>query len=185
MDDANQDVMQQLVFDAIEDGAEIAIAVDGERKLPFQLVTDYYQPWTSTAETAGAAPVRVDVRYARTELAVNETVGVQASVEVLKAQRSDTLLVAVGIPPGFAPVTAGLERLTRQDQIDRYELIGNRIVFYLSGLTDGDKLVLPYELEARYVVRAQTPSGEAYNYYAPDQTAIAAPQRIVVTLATP
>ena len=185
VDDANQDVMQQLVFDGIEDGAEIAIAVDGERTLPFQLVTDYYQPWTSTAETAGAAPVRVDVRYARTELAVNETVGVQASVEVLKAQRSDTLLVAVGIPPGFAPVTAGLERLVRQDQVDRYELIGNRIVFYLSGLTDGDKLVLPYELEARYVVRAQTPSGEAYNYYAPDQTAIAAPQRIVVTLATP
>ena len=75
--------------------------------------------------------------------------------------------------------------LVRQEQVDRYELIGNRIVFYLSGLTDGDTIVLPYELEARYVVRAQTPSGEAYNYYAPDQTAIAAPQRIVVTLATP
>ena len=91
----------------------------------------------------------------------------------------------MGVPPGFTPVTSGLDRLVRQDQVDRYELIGNRIVFYLSGLTDGDKLVLPYELEARNVVRAQTPSGEAYNYYAPDQTAIAAPQRIVVTLATP
>ena len=55
----------------------------------------------------------------------------------------------------------------------------------LSGRTGGDKLTLPYELQARYVVRAQTPSGEAYNYYAPDQTAITAPQRIVVTLATP
>ncbi len=185
VDDANQDVMQQLVFDDIEDGAKIAIAVDGERTLPFQLVTDYYQPWGSTAETTGDAPVRVDVRYDRTELAVNETVGVQAIVDVQQAQRSDTLLVAVGVPPGFTPVTSGLDRLVRQDQVDRYELIGNRIVFYLSGLTGGDKLTLPYELQARYVVRAQTPSGEAYNYYAPDQTAITAPQRIVVTLATP
>ena len=80
VDDANQDVMQQLVFDGIEADAEIAIVVDGERKLPFQLVTDYYQPWTSTAETAGEAPVRIDVRYDRTELAVNETVGVRWTV---------------------------------------------------------------------------------------------------------
>ena len=127
----------------------------------------------------------MDVRYDRTEIAVNETVDVEVTVNVLDAQPSDTLLVAVGLPPGFAAQTGDLDRLVNQDRIDRYELIGNRIVFYISGLSDGDRLTLPYALQARYVVRAQTPSGEAYNYYAPDQADVAAPQRIVVTLATP
>ena len=185
VDDANADVMQQFVFDNIEDGATIAVAVEGERTLPFQLVTDYYLPWGTAAVAAGDAPVQVDVRYDRTEIAVNETVDVEAVVEVVRAERNDTLIVAVGVPPGFTPDTAGLERLERNHRIDRYELLGNRIVFYLSGLTSGDRLVLPYALQAHYVVRAQTPSGAAYNYYAPDAGAVLAPQRIVVTLAAP
>lgn len=185
VDDANEDVTQQLVFDAVADGAQVTITVDGERAPRYQLVTDYYLPWGAVAEGESDAPVRVDVRYDRSEIEVNETVGVQAVVDVLHAQRSDMLLVAVGLPPGFTPVSAGLERLVSQNRIDRYELIGNRIVFYLSGLSDGDRLTLPYELQARYVVRAQTPSGEAYNYYAPDQASDVAPQRIVVTLAVP
>jgi hypothetical protein len=185
VDDINEDLTQQLVFDAVADGAAVTITVDGERAPRYQLVTDYYLPWGAVTDTDGDAPVRVDVRYDRSEIEVNETVGVQAVVDVLHAQRSDMLLVAVGLPPGFTPVSAGLERLVSQDRIDRYELIGNRIVFYLSGLSDGDRLTLPYELQARYVVRAQTPSGEAYNYYAPDQASDVAPQRIVVTLAVP
>jgi hypothetical protein len=187
VDDGNGDVVQQLTFDGIE-GAEnqLEITVDGERSLQYQVVTGYYLPWEAVAPADEAPePVHITVRYDRTELEVNDTVDVQAEVELLAPGAAGTLIVDLGIPPGFAPVTADLDRLVDEGQVERYELTGRQIILYLTDVASGVPYRFDYRLQARFPIRAQTPGSQAYDYYAPDQSGSTAPQRINVTLGTP
>jgi CD109 antigen len=181
------DVVQQLAFENIGgDANQVQITVEGDRTLHYQLVTSYYLPWREVATAPETvAPMRVAVRYDRTELRVNETVQALATVELLTPGMAGTVLVDLGIPPGFAPVTADLDALAAQGAIDRYELTGRQIILYLTNVRSGEVLTFAYRLQAKYPIRAQTPASQVFDYYAPDQGSIEPPQRITVTLGTP
>lgn len=187
IDDSNADVMQQVAFDGIDGSAhELEITVEGERTLHYQVVTSYALPWSEvTVAPESAEPMLVRVAYDRTELAVNETVQAVATVELLRPGMAGTVLVDLGIPPGFAPVTADLDALVKERQIDRYELTGRQIILYLTNVRSGEELSFAYRLQARYPIRAQTPASQVFDYYAPDQGSVEPPQRIIVTLRTP
>jgi len=190
IDESNSDVVQQVTFDDIgSEPGELTISMEGDRAVQYQVSTAYYLPWpgpTSTPSTPSAPQgVRIDVSYDRTELSVNDIVEVTAEVEVLSEGIVGTLLVDLGIPPGFTPLTADLDTLVEDEVIQRYELTGRQIIFYLTDVPSGQTIELPYRLQARFPIRAQTPSSTAYDYYVPNQQATEAPQRIVVTLGTP
>ena len=190
IDDSNDDVVQQVTFDYIgSEPLELAIEMEGERAIQYQVSTDYYPPWggpTSTpSATGGPQGVLIDVGYDRTELAVNDIVQVTAEVELLSEGVAGTLLVDLGIPPGFTPLTADLDDLVETGVIERYELTGRQIIFYMTDVSSGEIFTLTYRLQARFPIRAQTPSSSAYDYYVPEQRATEAPQRIIVTLGTP
>lgn len=187
IDDQNADVVQLLTFDDIGVGEHaMAIQVEGERALQYQVVTDYYAPWSGTAVQPEAAnAIRIDVRYDRIELAVNDTVNVTAEVERLAEGVASTLLVDLGIPPGFSPISGDLDTLVAAGLIDRYELTGRQLIFYLADVPGGEVVTLNYRLVARFPIRAQTPSSQAYDYYTPDNQGVSTPQRILVKLGTP
>jgi len=187
VDDSNGDVVQQVSFDGITSSDDqLTIAVDGERSLQYQVVTEHYMPWEkSTPQDQAADPLRVRVAYDRTELSVNDMVNVRATAELLAPGTAGTVIVDLGIPPGFAPVTADLDALVDAGTIDRYELTGRQIILYLTNVQSGQVYTFDYRLQARFPVRAQTPSSQAYDYYAPDQNDTEPPQRIIVTLGTP
>ena len=181
------DVVQQFTFDGIVgDANRLEIAVEGDRTLHYQVVTSYYLPWDAAmTATETADPLRVSVTYDRTELQVNETVQALATVELLTPGRAGTVLVDLGVPPGFTPVTTDLDALVAAGAVDRYELTGRQIIFYLTNVRSGEVEHFTYRLQAKYPIRAQTPTSQAFDYYAPDQGSIALPQRIIVTLGTP
>jgi uncharacterized protein YfaS (alpha-2-macroglobulin family) len=187
VDDSNADVVQQVAFDAFAGEAnELEIAVDGKRTIHYQVNTSYYSPWREAISTPEETPpmlVRVD--YDRTELRVNESVQALAVVELLRPGTAGTVLVDLGIPPGFTPVTADLDALVAERQVDRYEVTGRQIILYLTNVRSGEELTFAYRLQAKYPIRAQTPASQAFDYYAPDQGAIEPPQRVIVTLGTP
>ena len=187
VDERNRDVVQQVVFEGLTGTAnDLRFTVDGDDGLQYQVLTSYYAPWPEQAlEPPSDQPMRVSVTYDRTELAVNDTVQAQAEVELLAPGRAGTVVVDLGIPPGFAPVTADLDALVEAGQIERYELTGRQIILYLTDVENGRLYTLPYRLQAKYPIRAQTPASQVYDYYAPDQRATDVPQRIVVTLGTP
>ena len=190
IDDSNSDVVQQVTFDDISgEPGELLIAMEGDRAIQYQVITSYYLPWpgpTSTPTTPSVPQgVRIDVSYDRTELSVNDIVQVTAEVEVLTEGVAGTLLVDLGIPPGFTPLTADLDGLVSDGLIERYELTGRQIIFYLTNVPSGEVKQLPYRLQARFPIRAQAPASTVYDYYTPEQRATEAPQRIVVTLGTP
>ncbi|MBK8799532.1 MAG: hypothetical protein IPM07_25950 [Anaerolineales bacterium] len=52
-------------------------------------------------------------------------------------------------------------------------------------MRSGEQLTFAYRLQAKYPIRAQTPASQVFDYYAPNQGDVEAPQRIIVTLGTP
>ncbi len=186
IDDANGDVVQQVRFDDLTAGSVLTLEAAGERALQAQVIVEYYLPWdVAGQEQAEQEEMRVDVAYDRTELALNDTVNVEAEVELLAAGTAGTVLVDVGVPPGFSVRTDDLDALVEQDVIERYELTGRQIIFYLTNVSSGQVYTLPYRLQARYPLRAQTPASQAYDYYTPERRDVQPPQRITVTLGAP
>jgi hypothetical protein len=186
IDSTNADVVQQVAFDDLAPGDHtLTVTMTGDRGIQYQVASGYYLPWSDAPAPASEDAVRLDVAYDRTELQVNDTVQATATVELLTAGTVGTLIVDLGIPPGFTPISADLETLVDQAHIARYELTGRQIILYLTEVTSGTEIVLPYRLQARYPIRAQTPPSTAYDYYTPDQAGSDTPQRIVVTLGTP
>lgn len=185
--DENADVVQLVRFDDLSvNDNEVAITVEGDRALQYQVVTQYYLPWEVIPPTPVAEKdVRIDVAYDRTALQVNDVVNVTAEVELLAPGVAGTLLVDLGIPPGFRPLTEDLDALVAQGLIARYELTGRQILVYMTNVPSGQIYRLPYRLQARFPIRAQTPSSQAYDYYTPEKQDTATPQRIVVELGTP
>ena len=189
--DENADVVQIVSFDDLNpSGNEVAIAVEGAPNghptLQYQVVTDYYLPWDAVPSTPVAEKaVQIDVTYDRTELQVNDIVNVTAAVQLLAPGVAGTLLVDLGLPPGFSPLTEDLDALVAQGLIARYELTGRQILIYMTDVPSGQRYTLPYRLQARFPIQAQTPSSQAYDYYTPEQQDTATPQRIIVKLGTP
>ena len=185
--DENADVVQLVSFDDLNpNGNEVEITVEGNRSLQYQIVTQYYLPWEAIPTTPAVdKEVRIDVAYDRTELQVNDIVNVTAEVELLAPGVAGTLLVDLGVPPGFRPLTEDLDGLVAQGVIARYELTGRQILVYLTNVPSGQIYRLPYRLQARFPIQAQTPSSQAYDYYTPEKQDTATPQRIIVKLGTP
>jgi hypothetical protein len=187
IDDSSADVVQQVSFDDLTPGSHtLAIALEGKRAVQYQVITGYYLPWSPVQpQPPSDRTMRLDVAYDRTELRVNDTVGVTATVELLAEGTAGTVVVDVGIPPGFTPLTADLDMLVEQGTVDRYELTGRQIIFYMTNVVSGRRYTLPYRLQARFPIRAQTMPSTAYDYYTPSTGDDAPPQRITVTLGTP
>jgi hypothetical protein len=192
----NFDVVQLLSFDDFQLGEnEVSIEVSGEGNLMYQVTSQYYLPWDKLALYPEIAPaqdlVTIDVAYDRTELAVDDTVGVNVTVSLNEpGARAEWALIDLGIPPGFsvmaedlnALVAASLDRPPDSEQatIERYELTGRQILVYIGKLSEGEPLSFSYRLKAKYPLVAQTPASNAYDYYNPDVTGEDQPQVLVV-----
>lgn len=185
--DENADVVQRMRFDDLSPGQNtLALAVTGERVMPYQVVVEYFVPWSAVPPAPPEQrAMRVDVAYDRTELAVNDTVKVTAEVELLVPGQAGMVLVDLGVPPGFSPVSEDLDRLVESGAIDRYELTGRQILLYLTDVPEGKVYRFQYRLRARFPIKAQTGSSRAYDYYTPNRQDTQPPQRITVTLGTP
>lgn len=123
VDANNADLVHQMAFEGGKnETAELEITVKGDCALFYQVMTSSYIPWDLVSEPpAVEQPMRVSVVYDRTELTANETVQATATVELLRAGRAGTVLVDLGIPPGFEPLTEDLDALVKESKIDRID----------------------------------------------------------------
>lgn len=172
-----------LTFDNVSGATnQLQFTQQGERLVPYQVVTEYYVPWTLTAAvTARRSALQLTVQYEQSRVAVNETVAVTAAVTPLDPQVAGTVMVVVGVPPGFTPVTTDLAALVTAGTVDFYELRADQVVFYLSDLQAEQTRTLPYRLLARIPGVVQAPASQAYAYYTPAARRVVVPQQMVVT----
>lgn len=192
------DVVHLLTFDDVplDADAQVEIRAEGKGSLMYQVTGRYYLPWGDLArypELAGAGEdlVTIDVSYDRTELAVDDTVGVDVVVTLNRPDATaESAIVDLGLPPGFGVEREDLERLVARFQdvppdyagakVERFELTGRQIIIYVTDLTGEHPLAFDYRLRAQFPLRAQTPASSAYDYYNPGVAGEAAPTVLTV-----
>lgn len=179
----NFDVVQMVTFNDLPAGTTVvAIQVEGEGKLMYQITGSYYLPYDALANYPDLMPkdelVDITVHYDRTELAMNDSVQVDVSVKMNVAEGSaDWAMVDLGIPPGFSVNREDLNALITQSSqqpadylgttIEKYELTGRQLILYLGHLNGAESFDFSYRMTAKYPLKAQTPASTAYDYYNP------------------
>ncbi|MGC9521289.1 MAG: alpha-2-macroglobulin family protein [Anaerolineae bacterium] len=191
------DVVQTLVFADAELGSEneVTLAMEGRGSLMYQVTTSYVLPWASLdryPEFVGDQDlVTIDVVYDRTELSVDDTVGVDVTVTLNEPEgAAEQSIIDLGVPPGFSVETEDLARLVAgyRDlpegyvgaRIRRFELTGRQIILYVTDLNGAEPLSFNYRLRAKYPLIAQTPASSAYDYYNPATAGEVAPTTLTV-----
>lgn len=189
----NYDVVQMMSFDDVSPTAanQVQLAVEGKGNLMYQVAGSYYVPWKNvTSAESGAEAVAINVTYDRTNLRVNDTVGVRAEVSLNAAGTAQQALIDLGVPPGFEVLAEDLQARIEADEqrppsdesvrVKRYELTGRQILVYVQNLSSDAPLVLEYRLRARFPLIAAAPSSTAYDYYNPQVRGELAPVMLQV-----
>jgi uncharacterized protein YfaS (alpha-2-macroglobulin family) len=188
------DIIQTVTFDDVNPGAisTITLEVEGDGNLMYQVSGGYYLPWQEVinSEPDGLEPLSIEVNYDRTEMNVDDSVGVNVSVTMNDEGTAEWALIDLGIPPGFSVMTEDLNALiARYDDvpedyafptIERYELTGRQILVYIANLSNQQPLSFDYRLKAEFPLVAQTPASSVYDYYNPDVNGEQAPLAMVV-----
>jgi hypothetical protein len=65
-------------------------------------------------------------------------------------------------------------------KIERFEVAGRPILFYLSGMAEGQPLAFSYTLVAKYPLIVRSPGSSVYDYYNAKVRSSLAPQELVV-----
>jgi uncharacterized protein YfaS (alpha-2-macroglobulin family) len=197
VDRSNFDVVQMVSFDDVNPGREntVTIQVEGQGNLMYQVSGGYYLPWEKLAlypELVGPQDlVTIDVRYDRSELAVDDTVQVDVTVALNQpGGRAESALIDLGLPPGFSLQAEDLQALVTRfndtpadypyPKIERFELTGRQILIYVTNLSAGNPLQFSYRLKARFPLVAQAPASSIYDYYNPQVSGEALPQTLTV-----
>jgi uncharacterized protein YfaS (alpha-2-macroglobulin family) len=197
VDQSNFDVVQMVSFDDINPGRDntVTIQVEGQGNLMYQVSGGYYLPWEAIPlHPELAAPqeqVTIDVRYDRSELAVDDTVQVDVTVALNQpGGQAESALIDLGLPPGFTLQAEDLQALVTRfndtpadypyPKIERFELTGRQILIYVTNLSAEAPLQFSYRLKARFPLVAQAPASSVYDYYNPQVSGEAQPQTLTV-----
>ncbi len=186
----NYDVVQVVTFEDVKPGENLVqLAVEGQASLMAQVTVRYYLPWNALPEISAEEKPAMDIQvhYDRTQLRVDDTVGVSVTV-VLREGTVDWALVDLGTPPGFTVLTDELEARVAHDltaevvggRLKKFELTGRQALIYLQGLEAGKPFTFSYRLRARFPLTAKAPASQAYDYYNPGSRGEQPPTTLVV-----
>ena len=172
----NADVMQSV---DVPLGGTLVVDVTGKGQPVLQLVRRYN---VAEAEAKPASAFRIDVNYNTTQVEVNDTITIEATVEFAPPtpMQAGMVVLDIAVPTGFAPVPESLDALKGRPKFKRYDIAGRKVVIYLEDMTPGERLTLAFKARALYPVRAQPVTSQAYSYYNPDMKGESLGKAVVV-----
>lgn len=181
VDRTNADVMQQIdLGDGLNNKNSVEIIVKGEGNFLYELTSTYYLPWKILPKPA-IPPFDITVKYDRTNLAVNDLVGVNVSIRLNKPGKAQMVMVDLGIPPGFEVQTPTLDEYVGK-KIQKYTVTPRQIIIYLEEVASDAPVKLAYQLKAKYPIKAQVRQSRVYEYYNTADEAVAQPFEMSVGL---
>ena len=164
----NTDVLQIVELPA---GADLQISASGSGRVVAQVVQRFNMP---EVERPAVEMFQIDVEYSADHVAVDDLIEVSARFSFTPpestgpAPDAGMVVLDVAIPTGFVPVIETVERLVENyERVKRYEVAGRKVILYLEDLPPGEELELRFDARARYPVRAQPVTSQAYSYYIP------------------
>lgn len=174
------DLLRQLELgERIHSGDNVVrINFEGEGNFMYQLVGTWYEPWEDTQDDE----LGMAVHYEGTNFMVGDMANAKAVVRNLQPYRRDMVMVDIGVPPGFELISSDLTAWQADPTlgVSRWERRGAQVTVYLYGLEPYQELELPFRLQAKMPVNAQTPPSAAWLYYQPEIRVPARPVTLVV-----
>ncbi len=159
----NFDVTQVVEVPA---GVTVELSSEGKGEAVVQGVLRYNIPEAPVARSV--FDIKVD--YNTAQVAVNDLIGIKASVTFNPPEpiKAGMVVVDISVPTGFAPVAESLDTLLTNKQIKRYDIAGRKVIVYIEDMNPGDTVGFTFEAQALYPVKAKSTVSSAYSYYTPD-----------------
>ena len=165
------DLKQALV----EGSNKVDVVFNGKGQLAYQVVAVYYLPHSVSA---GKGPLTFSVTYDKTTIKLNDKIKVTATVGNTGSGDIPTVMMRLGLPPGFS---VELSSLTALPGVNAAELDGPYVVLYLGNLKQGAPQDVIFEMTSTLVAKGKAPASIAYPYYTPEFLQIAQTPVVVVT----
>ncbi|MGH2403059.1 MAG: hypothetical protein ACRDGN_01220, partial [bacterium] len=122
--------------------------------------------------------LRLAVEFDKTRALVGQPVRTKVKVERRDPRSQGMLLAEVGLPPGADLDRASLEAATREPGVDRYDILPDRVVFYLWPASASS---FEFSFRPRFRMKARTAASALYDYYNPVARTALAPVLFEVT----
>ncbi|MBN1818256.1 MAG: hypothetical protein JW828_12930 [Sedimentisphaerales bacterium] len=175
MDETNFDVLQIAEL-PLTDSIELTATGTGEVR--FQLVRRFHVLLDHDCIENG---MNLEVTYDTKTVKVDDIVNVTATVHYIGPDdQSGMMIIDVGVPTGFSVVPESLDALVEAELVSRTEVAGRKVILYIDGLSAGQQRTFPFQVKARFPVRAIVPDSSAYLYYKPQTRAEAKGDTVVV-----
>ncbi|HEU4713781.1 MAG TPA: alpha-2-macroglobulin family protein [Pyrinomonadaceae bacterium] len=151
--------------------------------LPFasvQAVANYYVPWgeTKPANNHSTSDLRLEVKFDKTAAKINEDVTCRVEAARVGFRGYGMLLAEIGIPPGAEVDRSSLEKASKDWTINRYDVLPDRVVFYLWPRAGG--VSFDFKFRPRFGLKAKSSASILYDYYNPEATVVVAPSLFTV-----
>lgn len=150
-----------------------------------EVVETHYVRWSDSLAGKNAAlkpgesrALRLGVAFDTTETKIGEPVHCTVQAERIGFSGYGMLLAEVGLPPAAEVDRASLEKAMVEYAIDQYEVLPDRVVFYLWPRAGGSKF--SFAFRPRMGMKASAAPSTIYDYYNPDSRAVVAPERFEV-----
>ncbi len=161
IDETNFDLLQQFQLPA--DGALFELRSSGTGSVGFQLAQRFNVPGDLLPPSRD---MTLEVSYRADHIEVDDIVDVVVDLQYNgKKKRTGMVIVDIGIPTGFGAVMSSLKELTESELIQRAELAGRKVIFYIDGLNPGELHSFTFQIIALFPVRAEAAISTAYEYY--------------------
>jgi hypothetical protein len=178
-DNFNAQILWQIEPAVISpDSNLIEFEVTGTGNLSWQLVYGWNEPFVPGAPSDG--PLVINVAYDQTTLEVDDTVTATVTIKALDDSITGTVMVDLGLPPGFALHTEDLAAAKADGLVSEYETTAKQILLYIDNLEVGKTRTITYGLTALYPVTVQSGVSKAYLYYNKEVSDTEAPIEFVV-----
>src|SRR5262249_48150404 len=158
----NADLYQVFDFkDRTQTGRnEVAIRVEGETNLMYQIVGRHFEPWHKEAEKKPV--LAVDVAYDRTQLSTADLLRAEATLRYEGEVPTYMVIVDLGIPPGFTVDAGDFAEMVGQKRIQKFSVTARQVTLYLGDVKPGDVKTFEYTLKPKYPIKAKTPVTTVY-----------------------
>lgn len=171
----DSDVMRLFEFKSVNGENDLIIEADRKTNLIYQAAAIYYTPWIF-GETTDKSTLKLDLKYAKTNLRKGETVKVNAKLKYTGKASTFMVMAEIGLPAGFDLDT---KNLTTVKKIDKFSSAGKELVIYLNQMQPGEEIDFSFDLKAKYPLHVKSSGSKAYEYYAPTNKTTANPVELM------
>jgi len=170
IDEESSDVLRLVDLGHLthEGATDLQLSILGDSSYMYQVISRYYVPWDEEGGEPATGPLDITVSYDTTNLTMADTVSATATIEnTVPDSVQKMVLVSLGIPPGFTPVTDDLQTLVDGGVLQKFEKTPQQLILYVEGVFFGEPLTVTWQLLPRFPITVSSGASEVHPYYSP------------------